>query len=170
MASGCNVCREKRPKLVNCAHRSHSPGESLRGDAERTREYAKTLEPEPPPAPEARRTRRPTSDARIHSFTRASRRSSSAAGTPSRLASRCRRPLLRKRKRKRRRMGKHGQTMNKKRKTSQRAAKENGRALKLRKGGVDRNKIELRKVKRRRDRTPRDLPRASRVDPSSSGL
>jgi len=43
-------------------------------------------------------------------------------------------------------MGKHGQTMNKKRKTSQRAAKENGRALKLRKGGVDRNKIELRKV------------------------
>ena len=44
-------------------------------------------------------------------------------------------------------MGKHGQTMNKKRKTSQRAAKENGRALKLRKGGVDRNKIELRKVK-----------------------
>jgi hypothetical protein len=67
-------------------------------------------------------------------------------------------------------MGKHGQTMNKKRKTSQRAAKENGRALKLRKGGVDRNKIELRKVKRRRDRTPRDLLRASRVDPSSSGL
>ncbi|EEH59724.1 uncharacterized protein MICPUCDRAFT_70894 [Micromonas pusilla CCMP1545] len=45
-------------------------------------------------------------------------------------------------------MGKHGQTMNKKRKTSQRAAKENGRALKLRKGGVDRNKIELRKVHR----------------------